>query len=189
MSPVTVKALGASRHRHRAVLVRQGAGRDQHSSLLGVARPFAGQPARAWRRLCDVCRLLAQPFPRGEGRESAYPLQRRGDGGHTRILLPLRHARCVYAGAVTEDGEHTARLVRRAHRSPSALSRRHRGLAGMGLSLRKAASLARVSGRHVDWPETAQTSRGARHALRAVRCERCWDLVRSSPDSRVPAPI
>src|SRR5262245_3193495 len=50
----------------------------------------------------------------GQGREAAYPLQRRGDRGHTRILLPLRHSRCVYAGAVIEDGEHSPRLVRTA---------------------------------------------------------------------------
>jgi hypothetical protein len=38
----------------------------------------------------------------------------------------------------------------------------------------------------VDGPETAQTPRRARHALRAVRCERRWDLVRAPQIAEYP---
>ena len=88
-------------------------------------------------------------------------------------------SRCGTPVAYTrgQSSKMVARLVRRPHRSPTALSRRHRRLAGMGLSLRTAASVERVSRRHVDWPETPQTPCSVRHGVRAVRCEasRCPD--------------
>ena len=139
------------------------AGDHRRRGAAGCEQPdsrFAGPEAAARRA-------------RQGGPDGARALRGRGDEDHAQLLLDLRHARDIRARPLAAHGQHPARAVLKPYRPRAALSHCHRGLAGMGLSLRKAAPLARVSGRHVDWTETAQTPHGARHAFRAVRCERC----------------
>ena len=115
---------------HRPMPVRQGLLRDRHAGALGLARSFGGEPARAWRGLCDLCRKLAQALPHHQGQRRDHPLRGQGDQNRAQLLRAMRHAAVLRTRALAAHGEHPARAVRRAvpagSRSITSPSRRCR---------------------------------------------------------------
>src|SRR5258707_6220152 len=131
----------------RSVPVRKSLLRDRHAGALGLARSLTREPARAWRGVCDLCRKLAQAFPDHQGQDSHQALRGQSDKDRAQLLRALRHAAVVRARAFAAYGEHPARAVLRPYRPPTALSYRHRGVAGVGLPRRAAGAAERLSRR------------------------------------------
>src|SRR5258708_29320075 len=142
-----------------AMPVRQRLLRDRHARALGLARSFAWQPARTWRRLRHLCRKLAQGFSHYQGPRRHYPLRGQSLKNRAKLLRAMRHAAVLRTRALAAHGEHPARAVHRAHRTAAALSHRHRGAAGMGLYRRAAGAAERVSRRGLAAFEKEETPR------------------------------
>src|SRR5258705_13657995 len=141
------KSSPSREYRRRSMPVRKSLVRDRCARALGLARSFGGEPARAWRGLRHLCRKLAQAFAHHRGQGCHHALRGQGRKNRAQLLRALRHAAILRARAFAAHGEHPARALFRPNRPPAALSRRDRGIAGMGLYRRAAGAAEGISRR------------------------------------------
>ena len=118
----------AEKSRSRSMCPRAGPGM--------IIRRRAGAPMA--RGLRHLCRKLAQAFAHHQGQGCHHALRGQGRKNRAQLLRALRHAAILRAHAFAAHGEHPARALFRPNRPPAALSRRDRGIAGMGLYRRAA---------------------------------------------------
>ena len=83
----------------RPMPVRQGRLRDRRAGALGLARSFAGEPPRAWRGLCDLCRKLAQAFSHHQRQDRHHALRGQGDEDRAQLLRAAAARRLLYERA------------------------------------------------------------------------------------------
>src|SRR5438105_10709610 len=135
----------ARQARPRPMPVRQDLLRDRCARVVGLARSLLGEPARARRGVCDLCRKLAQALADHQGRTRDHPLRGQGHENRAQLLRPMRHAAVLRTGAFAAYGEHPACAFFGPYRPAAALSRRHRGIAGVDLYRRAAGAAERFS--------------------------------------------
>jgi hypothetical protein len=75
---------------------------------MGLARSLRGEPSSAWRRLCDLYRLLAQTCPRGEGPKKYRSLRGYEDRVNPKLLLPMRGSAAIRTQALAAHGQYPA---------------------------------------------------------------------------------
>ena len=68
-----------TQHRQKASVFAVPCSSRSASGTMGLARSFRGEPARPWRGLRDLRRLLAQPLPRDQGPEQDHALSGEDD--------------------------------------------------------------------------------------------------------------
>src|SRR5258707_6415778 len=93
-----------------AMPVRQRLLRDRHARALGLARSFAWQPARTWRRLRHLCRKLAQAFSHYQGQGRYYPLRGQSLKNRAKLLRAMRHAAVLRTRALAAQDRKSTRL-------------------------------------------------------------------------------
>ena len=89
--------------------------------------------SRARCRVCDLCRLLAQARPRGEGPKEHCSLRGRDYGVDSKLLLAVRYSAALRAQALAAHGQYPAGTFHRPYRPRAPLSCGHRGASGLGI--------------------------------------------------------
>lgn len=133
--------------RIRPMRLWRGAPGNRLPGVLGLARPLAIDPARAWRRLCHLCWSLEKSRPYHARQSPRRPLQGQSPPHHPKLLRDMRHAPALRAATLGENDRRPARSVRDPHWTGAALSHRSRRVAGVGLPRREAGPVERLSGR------------------------------------------